>query len=243
MYLEYFVRVPREARLRNCRDARALLARLHAQAEPAAQFDLRLLQLEDGGQPRHVPTAIRIGSRAQSLMISAVGSEAVTCLLDNASKAGGLVARHFGVPLEEHYHQGDCEVHIAARICSYQIPSLVLSRRHFDRGQEGGTMRNIVTKRLFEHPALLERVKCMVADGIQRQANVCLLDVPPALLGDVVVHRLAPVLVKRGVYFVVGAVSFRAGWQLVGPWYAGHLQSRGYGRIFPARSNPSTAFR
>ena len=47
MYLEYFVRVPREARLRNCRDARALLARLHEQAEPAAQFDLRLLQLED----------------------------------------------------------------------------------------------------------------------------------------------------------------------------------------------------
>ncbi len=96
-------------------------------------------------------------------------------------------------------------------------------------------MRKIVTERLFDHPALLARVSRAVTDGIQRQAGVCLLDVPPALLGDVVVHRLAPVLVKTGVYFVVGAISFRAGWRLVGPWYAGHLQSRGYGRIFPSR--------
>ncbi len=97
-------------------------------------------------------------------------------------------------------------------------------------------MRQIVTEGLLGHPMLLERVGRAVTDGIQRQAEVCLLDVPPALLGDVVVHRLAPVLVKKGVYFVVGAVSFRAGWRLTGPWYAGHLQSRGYGRIFPARS-------
>ena len=240
MYLEYFVRVPREARLRNCRDARALLARLHAQADPAARFDLRLLQLDEEGQPRHVPTAIRIGSRAQSLMISAVGSEAVACLLGNASKAGALVARHFGIPLDEHCQQGECDVQTAPKICAYQVPSLVLSRRRFDREQEGGAMRKIVTERLFEHPALLELVRRALTDGIQRQADVCLLDVPPALLGDVVVHRLSPVLVKTGVYFVVGAVSFRAGWRLVGPWYAGHLQSRGYGRIFPARPGAST---
>ena len=235
MYLEYFVRVPREARLRNCRDARALLARLHEQAEPMARFDLRLLQLENGGQPRHVPTAIRIGSRGDSLMISAVGSEAVACLLSNASKAGILVAHHFGISLDERCQQGDCDVQTAPKICAYRVPSLVLSRRRFDREQEGVSMRRIVTERLFDHPALLERISRAVMDGIQRQADVCLLDVPPALLGDVVVHRLAPVLVKTGIYFVVGAVSFRAGWRLVGPWYAGHLQSRGYGRIFPSR--------
>ena len=96
-------------------------------------------------------------------------------------------------------------------------------------------MRKIVTQRLFDHPLLIEQIKRAVTDGVQRQADVCLLDVPPALLGDVTVHRLAPVLVKPSVYFVVGAVSFRAGWRLFGPWYVGHLQSRGYGRIFPAR--------
>ncbi len=237
MYLEYFVRVPRAARLRNCRDARALLARLHEQAEPEARFDLRLLQLGDEGQPRHVPTAIRTGSREQSLMLSAVGSEAVACLLSNASKAGILVARHFGIPLDERYRQGECDVQNAPKICAYQIPSLVLSRRHFDRVREGISMRKVVTERLLNHPMLLEQVGRAVTEGIQRQADVCLLDLPPSLLGDVMVHRLAPVLVKPGVYFVVGAVSFRAGWRLLGPWYVGHLQSRGYGRIYLARPN------
>ena len=236
MYLEYFVRVPREARLRNCRDARALLAKLYERAECVARFDLRLLHLESGGQARHASTAIRIGSRAQSLMISAVGSAAVGCLLSNASKAGALVARHFDISLEERCQQGECEVQTAADVCTYNVPSLVLSRRHFDREQNGRSLRKVVTEGLFNDPALLDQVNRILMEGINRQAGVCLLDVPPELLGDIVVHRLAPVQVKPGIYFVVGAVSFRTSLRLIGPWYAGHLQSRGYGRIFPART-------
>ena len=240
MYLEYFVRIPREARLRNCRDARALLARLHERAEPVVRFDLRLLHLESKGQARHVSTAIRIGSRAHSLMISAVGSAAVGCLLSNASKAGALVARHFDIALEERCQQGECDVQTAAEVGTYDVPSLVLSRRHFDREQNGLSLRTVVTEGLFDHPALLEQVSRIITAGIERQASICLLDIPPTLLGDIVVHRLAPVQVKPGIYFVVGAVSFRAALHLIGPWYAGYLQSRGYGRIFPARTASPT---
>lgn len=169
------------------------------------------------------------------MVISAIGTEAVGCLLSNASKTGVLVARHFGIDLEDQAEQGECEIQTAPRVLSYFIPSLVLLRRNFEREQQGISFRTIVTSGSFDHPALLDQVRRVIKAGIDRQANICLLDSPELLLADFEVRRLAPVLVKPGVYFVVGAVSFRSGIRFVGPWYAGYLQSRGYGRLFPAR--------
>lgn len=240
MYLEYFARLPDAHRLRNCRNARALLARLHAQAEPTSRFDLRLLHLEADGRPRHAPTAIRIGSRARSLMISAVGRTAVECVLGEAPKVGALVARHYGIDSEQSYRQGDCELRTSTTLCTYDVPSLVLCRRNFERERGGASMRQILSGGRLDHPHLLHWVQSAVTSGIERQAGICLLDVPAWLMGDIVVHRLAPVQVKPGVFFVVGAVSFRAALRLGGPWYAGHLQGRGYGRIFPSRPPATT---
>lgn len=169
-------------------------------------------------------------------MISAVGRAAVECVLNNAPKVGALVARHYDIALEESYRQGECDAQMAATLCKYDVPSLILSRRNFDGEHNGITLRRILTERLLDHPVLLKLVRGTLESGVQRQADVCLLDVPSWIMGDIVVHRLSPVRVKPGVYFVVGAVSFRSGLHLSGPWYAGHLQSRGYGRIFSARS-------
>ena len=181
---------------------------------------------------------MRIGRRGRSFVISAVGTEAVECLMGNASKAGSLVARHFNVSLEENIRHGECDVRIIPKVCAYRIPSLVLLRRNFERVSNGICFRTILSENRYEHPALIEQVNRIIMDGIERQASVCLLDLPTLLLGDIQVHRLSPVLVKPGVYFLVGAVSFRAGLNFQGPWHAGYLQSRGYGRIFAV---PSTS--
>ena len=195
MYLEYIVHIPADSHLRNCRDARALLARLHAAAMPAERFDLRLLHLEADGKPRHAASVIRVGSRTDALAISAVGSGAVECVLSNAPKIGALIARHSGVPLQETHRQGECEAHPTVKLCAYDAPSLVLSRRNFDREQDGVSLRRILTERCLDHPALLRQIRAVVTAGIQRQADACLLDLPNWLMGDIVVHRLAPVFV------------------------------------------------
>ncbi len=145
-----------------------------------------------------------------------------------------MLARHFDVDPEQKFVRGECDVQIAPFVHSYRVPSLVLVRRNFARQQEGLSFQTILNEGEYEHPRLIERVSQVVTEGIERQAGVCLLDLPPVLLGDIKIHRLAPVLVKPKVYFLVGAVSFRAGLVFKGPWHAGYLQSRGYGRIFAA---------
>ena len=241
MYLEYFARLPEKAALRSCGEARALLARLHDEVAEPDRFDLRLLHLTGAGQPRHAPAAIRIGARRQSLVISAVGSEAVECVQTNAPKVGAMLTRHFEAEPEQRFARGECELRMAPLVRNYRVPSLVLVRRNFEREDEGISFQAILDENLYEHPRLNERVVQVITQGIERQAGICLLDLPPLLLGDIKIHRLAPVLVKPKIYFLVGAVSFRAGLVFSGPWHAGYLQSRGYGRIFAAP--PTTAFR
>ena len=241
MYLEYFARLPENAALRSCGEARALLARLHDEAAEPDRFELRLLHLTGAGQPRHAPTAIRIGARRQSLVISAVGGEAVECVQTNAPKLGALLARRFEVEPEQKFVRGECDLQVAPSVRNYRVPSLVLVRRNFEREEGGISFQAILDENLYEHPRLIERVSQIITQGIERQAGICLLDLPPVLLGDIKIHRLAPVLVKPKVYFLVGAVSFRAGLVFSGPWHAGYLQSRGYGRIFKAAS--TAAFR
>lgn len=241
MYLEYFARLPDGAVLQRCGEARALLARLHGAASEPERFELRLLHLTNAGQPQHAPTAIRIGARRQALAISAVGSDAVECVQTNASRVGALLARHFNVDPEQKFLRGECDVQVAPTVHNYRVPSLVLVRRNFERDIEGVSFQRILNENLYEHPRLIERVSQVITQGIERQASICLLDTPPLMLGDIKVHRLAPVQVKPGVYFVVGAVSFRAGLVFKGPWHAGYLQSRGYGRIFAVA--PAATFR
>ncbi|MBE7156974.1 MAG: hypothetical protein INR62_00815 [Rhodospirillales bacterium] len=231
MYLEYSARLPERAAWRSCGDARAFLARLHSEADTSERFDLRLLHLTDAGQPRHAPTAIRIGSRRHSLTITGVGREAVECVQANASKAGAMLARYFGVKQEERFVAGHCDVQAATSVRSYRISSLVLLRRGFGRDRGGHTFESILREGQYEHPALIEQVSRVIRLGIERQASICLLDLPLLLLGDIKIHRLAPVFVKANVYFLVGAVSFRAGLAFCGPWHMGYLQSRGYGRL------------
>ena len=234
VYLEYFARLPDGAVLQGCGDGRALLARLHGEAAEADRFELRLLHLTDAGRPRHVSTAIRIGARRQSLAISAVGREAVECVQSNAPKVGALLAHHFKVDPEQKFVRGECDVQVAPTVHNYRVSSLVLVRRNFEREFEGVSFQTILNENLYEHPRLIERVNQVITQGFERQAGICLLDTPPLMLGDIKIHRLAPVLVKPGVYFLVAAVSFRAGLIFKGPWHAGYLQSRGYGRIFAA---------
>lgn len=231
MYLEYFASLPPDAGVRNCGGARALLARLHDEAAKPDQFDLRLLHLTKSGRPHHSPTAIRIGVRKQWLTISAVGVEAVECVQVNAPKIGGLLAQHFGAEPEQKFVHGECDLEIAASINDFRVSSLVLVRRNFEREQGGVSFQTILNDERYDHPMLIERVNHVISQGIERQSDICLLDLPPILLGDIKIHRLAPVLVKPKVYFLVGTVSFRAGLIFRGPWYAGYLQSRGYGRI------------
>ena len=54
-------------------------------------------------------------------MISAVGSEAVACLLSNAIQGGHLWWRIISAfPLDERCQQGDCNVQTAPKICAYR---------------------------------------------------------------------------------------------------------------------------
>lgn len=239
MYLEYFARLPERAALQSCGSARALLARLHGEAAEADRFDLRLLHLTSAGQPRHAPSAIRIGARRRSLVISAIGNEAVECLQTNVLRIGAMLAWHFDVSPAQRFVQGECDAQVSSSVRSYQVPSLVLVRRNFAREDNGISFQTILNENRFNHPKLIERVRQAVTEGIERQAGICLLDLPPVLMGDIKVHRLAPVLVKPKVYFLVGAISFRASLVLKGPWYAGYLQSRGYGRIFSTSNTAS----
>ena len=231
VYLEYFARLPDRAALQSCGHARALLARLHGEAAEQDQFDLRLLHLKNDGQPRHAPTAIRIGARRQSLAISAVGRDAVECVQTNAPKIGALLARHFEIDPAQKFVRGECDVLPAPSVHNYRVPSLVVVRQNFEREREGVSFRTILDRSQYEHPKLVEQVGRVIIQGIERQAGICLLDLPSLMLGDIKIHRLAPVLVKPKVHFLVGAVSFRAGLIFKGPWHAGYLQSRGYGRI------------
>ncbi len=234
VYLEYFARLPDNAAWQSCGQARALLARLHGEAAEQDRFELPLLHLTHAGQPRHAPTAIRIGARRRSLVISAVGSDAVECVQTNAPKVGALLAHHFNVDPEQKFVRGECGVHVAAKVHNYRVPSLVIVRRDFKRERAGVSFQEILNDNQYDHPLLIERVRDVITQGIERQAGICLMDLPPMLLGDIKIHRLAPVLVKPKVYFLVGAVSFRAGLVFKGPWHAGYLQSRGYGRMFAA---------
>ena len=238
VYLEYFARLPVGAALQSCGQARALLARLHGEAAEPDRFDLRLLHLTNGGQPRHAPTAIRIGARRQSLAISAVGRDAVECVQTNAPKVGAMLARHFDVDPAQKFVRGECDVQVAPSVRDYRVSSLVVVRRNFELERGGVSFQTILNEGQYEHPKLIERVSQVIAQGIERQAGICLLDPPPLVLGDIKIHRLAPVLVKPKVYFLVGAVSFRAGLVFKGPWHAGYLQSRGYGRIVSAARTP-----
>ena len=225
--------------MRVCGEARGFLAKLQGLAAGPDQFDPRLLHLTNTGRPRHAPTAIRIRAHRQSLIVSAVGYEAVECLQTNAPKVQAMLTRHLGADPEHRFVQGECDLQIAPTVCSYRIASLVLLRRGFTQEFEGGSFQKILDENLYEQPKLIARVGQVITEGLERQAGICLLDLPLLLLGDIQVHRLAPVLVKPKVYFLVGTVSFRAGLVFRGPWHVGYLQSRGYGRIVASTSAAS----
>lgn len=209
---------------------RKLLAAVNDNAPPAEQIPSTIFNYHPGGRPISGVSPFTFGG-GRVFHIYASGNEAVDLLGAEGYKIVKLLERAYGVPLNEKRNTGFYGVQVTPRLQDYRVPMMVLQQ----------SLRQHKDLMALDQPGIQQFVADKIRQTLGR--HFCRLDLPVGMedpevvLGDVTINGdIHPVEVKPGVYFLAAReVSFRANLNLHGVFHVGHLNSRGYGRVFTGR--------
>lgn len=200
----------------------------------------------EAGHPKLSFNPFRIFANKRSLVIRTIGSAATKWWLSIGS---WTVREALGVD-DASLHTGTVCAAIdknpsnlyAVRqmvFISHQRVQLTDGKMHFP------TPPNIRTGEGLDN-GMIEKISADIRRSILDQASHCDIALSPddILITDIAVSgTLNPIVVKesndfRKLHISVKRVTFRTNLHLSGPWSAGYLLGRGYGRIHPKKINP-----
>lgn len=213
-------------------DASKVRARLAAtvDANPAHSFNPAIFNYSEDGRPLQGVSPFRFGGGKQ-FHIYAVGDEAVGILNAEGHKITSLLGESYGNLLCEQRKSGIFGARLTGGLNRFRIHLLVLQQKpsHYKKLMAmSAADRNEYADTLIRQ-GLAEHFRKM---GVPLE-----LDDPQLILGDTQINDdVFPVQVKPDIWFLTAKnVTFRANLELSGIYHAGHLVSRGYGRILRER--------
>lgn len=154
------------------------------------------------------------------LVLTAVGSHAVDTLRREAWKITHLLSASAGRPLRDKTLTGYCELRLTQTPVTYLINHLIAERWERERGaaQNPDLIRRKILASLEAQCALLGRA---LPEGV----DTAIYDVRPST------KTFATPIAGGQVGIGPVEVEFDAALTLIGPWHAGSLVARGFGRI------------
>jgi hypothetical protein len=201
-------------------------------------FVKHLLWVTEARVPRPGLSPFRFSSarRGHGLEIVALGSQAISALLENGHLLSKAVAGHFQQnQILEQRQLGQCEIAPSPRLVRYFVCRMIVQKDHYEtrfKSEEQAHRTGTPSQFLLTHVAgLIER-------DLIRQAELMFLDVPEDLrVSDVELANFKPhkLVTKRSC--LSAQVAFTLNYTLKGPWAVGHLASRGFGVI--TRNRPA----
>jgi hypothetical protein len=231
MFLRVAIPLPEGQTLCRYCQPRDLVAKV-GDAIANQSFLRHLLWMTEARIPRTGLSPFRFSSawRGRGLEIIALGSQAITDLLENGHLLAKAVADHFrqNQTLEQR-QLGQCAIEPSPRLVRYFIFRMIIQKYHYEarfKTEEQAHRAGAPSQFLLSHVAkLIER-------DLLRQGELMLIDVPDDIrvsrvaLAEFKPHKLVP---KRSS--LSAQVAFTLNYALKGPWAVGHLTSRGFGVI------------
>jgi hypothetical protein len=230
MFLRFSIRVPKDRVLFRYGQSRELVAKA-AQAIVDQEFARFLLWVDGSHNPRSglAPFRYTTARRGKSLDIVALGQEAVEQLLTKGHMLSSALAREFGTSPCDGREIGRCSITLGRTPTGYRIPRMIIQKYHYEE-----KFRAAEREHKSGNPSVIlcDHVAQVIGRDLVRQAELMAVDIPEEIqIGNVVLDDLKPVKVVSGRYNLSAAVRFSMSHILRGPWAAGHLAARGYGRI------------
>lgn len=167
------------------------------------------------------------------LHIFGFGDAAVAHLRKESCKVVDVVEKHFGTTVSENFNVRDYKVGIG--LAEYYIPLLVFQEALADHARFAkDCKRGIVTAELTSF------VEKKIERSLRAFCKLSGLDLDledEVMIGDVKLStKFVPVQVRPGVFFLANKdVRFSSNLDIEGPVFVGHLTSRGFGKMMPAR--------
>jgi hypothetical protein len=235
MFLRFSINVPENRTLYRYGQSRELVAKA-AQAIGDQEFVRFLLWVDESHTPRSglAPFRYTTARRGKSLDILALGQPAVEQLLAKGHLISTALAQEFGTSPCDGREMGMCSIDFGRTPIHYRMPRMIIQKYQYEK-KFGAAEREHKSGKTSE--ILLDHVAQVIGRDLVRQAELMAVDIPEEIqIGNVVLDDLKPVRVVPGRYNLSAAVRFSMSHKLRGPWAAGHLAARGYGRILAAYS-------
>jgi len=166
------------------------------------------------------------------LRIFMLGQPGRDLMVESASTIGNAIAKRVGGPYAFSMNEGNCKVNVYNTPILYSIRRLVVSKdpvkslryRSVAPEEVQDDLRRIILRGLISQARWLD----------QHGASKLEFAVPDenGLGFEIAEGEYAPIEIKEGKY-AAGYIKlvFAMNLDLGGPWFAGHLRSRGYGQI------------
>ncbi len=166
------------------------------------------------------------------LRIYMLGQPGRDLMLESASLIGTAIGKKVGGPFLFAINEGDCKILTYSTPILYSIRRLVVtkdphkSRRYMDTPPEQveDDLRRIIMRGLISQARWLDQHG---AGGLE-----CVIPDEHSLGFGIADGQFKPILINDRNYAAGYAnLTFTLNLELAGPWFAGHLRSRGYGQI------------
>lgn len=211
-------------------DAHKMVARALDGEDELAEKVLHLEKSTAGPRYRKGLSPFRCGRLSPTrFAIYAVGTDASIWLIKNQERLGEVIAARLPTVGSKELLAGECTVDLESGYRHYFIADLVW-QRHSRHDRELAAR---------QHPAAANELSRVISERmpewIGRQCDLLGLDLPEALfVSSVNIESGFPTEVHGRFYHTV-RLTFATNAVFRGPWHLGHLATRGYGLVKPAR--------
>jgi hypothetical protein len=167
------------------------------------------------------------------LHIFGFGDAAVAHLRKESCKVVEVIEKHFGTTVSENFNVRDYKIGIG--LAEYYVPLLVFQEALADHARFAeACKKGVVT------PGLTSFVERKIERSLREFCRISGLDQElenDVMIGDVrLSSKFVPIQVRPGVFFLGNKdVRFSSNLDIEGPVFVGHLTSRGFGKMMPAR--------